>query len=549
MQVPEASEAAWRSPLTALSSASPAAPSTAQVERAAARPAASGTPSSRKRRPRRARPAAAGARRQGPRDRASPASTGTTPQPPRCTTGIAEFDRVCGGGLVRGLGAAGRRRSRHRQVDAAAAGRGRARAPERGRAPTSPAKRRSTRSGCAPSGWAWPTRRWSSPPRPRCATSSPRSSGPTRPRSPSSIRSRPCGSTRSTAAPGTVTQVRASAQATGRARQAPRRRACCWSATSPRTAQIAGPRVLEHMVDTVLYFEGERGHQFRILRAVKNRFGADRRDRRVRDGRPRPVRGRQSVGPVPRRARAATSRAPASSPASRARGRCWSRSRRWSRPPPTARRAAPWSAGTPAGWPWCWRCWRRAAASRIGGQRRLSERRRRPAHQRAGGRPGGRRGAGLLARPTSRCRADWWCSARSAWPARSAPVGQREARLREAAKLGFRSALVPARPGRQRRGRGAPRASPLTKSSIWPTLWLASSAIGPSSDRVARAPGRSASMPERSSSGPWISSASPSSTSPSSSSPCSARPSACRAGFAHAVLFIVSWVGAGLDRA
>jgi len=36
---------------------------------------------------------------------------------------------------------------------------------------------------------------------------------------------------------------------------------------------IAGPKVLEHMVDTVLYFEGERGHQFRILRAVKNRFG------------------------------------------------------------------------------------------------------------------------------------------------------------------------------------------------------------------------------------------------------------------------------------
>ena len=37
---------------------------------------------------------------------------------------------------------------------------------------------------------------------------------------------------------------------------------------------IAGPRVLEHMVDTVLYFEGERGHHFRILRAVKNRYGA-----------------------------------------------------------------------------------------------------------------------------------------------------------------------------------------------------------------------------------------------------------------------------------
>jgi len=37
---------------------------------------------------------------------------------------------------------------------------------------------------------------------------------------------------------------------------------------------IAGPRVLEHMVDTVLYFEGERGYNFRILRAVKNRFGS-----------------------------------------------------------------------------------------------------------------------------------------------------------------------------------------------------------------------------------------------------------------------------------
>ncbi|MGC8602934.1 MAG: DNA repair protein RadA [Desulfomonilaceae bacterium] len=37
---------------------------------------------------------------------------------------------------------------------------------------------------------------------------------------------------------------------------------------------IAGPKVLEHMVDTVLYFEGDRGHPYRILRAVKNRFGS-----------------------------------------------------------------------------------------------------------------------------------------------------------------------------------------------------------------------------------------------------------------------------------
>ena len=37
---------------------------------------------------------------------------------------------------------------------------------------------------------------------------------------------------------------------------------------------IAGPRMLEHMVDCVLYFEGERHHTYRLLRAVKNRFGS-----------------------------------------------------------------------------------------------------------------------------------------------------------------------------------------------------------------------------------------------------------------------------------
>lgn len=41
-----------------------------------------------------------------------------------------------------------------------------------------------------------------------------------------------------------------------------------------KEGQLAGPRILEHMVDTVIYFEGERHHSYRILRAVKNRFGA-----------------------------------------------------------------------------------------------------------------------------------------------------------------------------------------------------------------------------------------------------------------------------------
>ena len=74
------------------------------------------------------------------------------------------------------------------------------------------------------------------------------------------------------AAPGTVTQVRACSNELIRfAKQ--RQAAVFLVGHVTKDGQIAGPRVLEHMVDTVLYFEGERGHQFRILRAVKNRFG------------------------------------------------------------------------------------------------------------------------------------------------------------------------------------------------------------------------------------------------------------------------------------
>ena len=73
-------------------------------------------------------------------------------------------------------------------------------------------------------------------------------------------------------APGTVAQVRASAAEL--IRHAKRRGAALLIVGHvTKDGAIAGPRVLEHMVDTVLYFEGERGHQFRILRSVKNRFG------------------------------------------------------------------------------------------------------------------------------------------------------------------------------------------------------------------------------------------------------------------------------------
>src|SRR5471030_2281530 len=75
------------------------------------------------------------------------------------------------------------------------------------------------------------------------------------------------------AAPGTIAQVRTAsfdlvryAKASGAA--------LLLVGHVTKEGQIAGPKQVEHLVDAVLYFEGERGHHFRILRAVKNRFGA-----------------------------------------------------------------------------------------------------------------------------------------------------------------------------------------------------------------------------------------------------------------------------------
>lgn len=73
-------------------------------------------------------------------------------------------------------------------------------------------------------------------------------------------------------APGTVSQVRASAQELIRFAKE-RGTAVVLVGHVTKDGAIAGPRVLEHMVDTVLSFEGERSHQYRILRAIKNRFG------------------------------------------------------------------------------------------------------------------------------------------------------------------------------------------------------------------------------------------------------------------------------------
>ena len=74
------------------------------------------------------------------------------------------------------------------------------------------------------------------------------------------------------AAPGSVSQVRSSAhELTSYAKR--KGVSVIMVGHVTKDGQIAGPRIVEHMVDTVLYFEGERNHQFRLLRAVKNRFG------------------------------------------------------------------------------------------------------------------------------------------------------------------------------------------------------------------------------------------------------------------------------------
>ena len=76
-----------------------------------------------------------------------------------------------------------------------------------------------------------------------------------------------------TSAPGSVSQIRESAaQLMIHAKQTNTPTFLVGHVT--KDGSIAGPRILEHMVDTVLYFEGDKGHPYRILRAVKNRFGS-----------------------------------------------------------------------------------------------------------------------------------------------------------------------------------------------------------------------------------------------------------------------------------
>ena len=218
------------------------------------------------------------------------------------------------------------------------------------------------------------------------------------------------------AAPGTIAQVRTAsfdlvryAKASGAA--------LLLVGHVTKEGQIAGPKAVEHLVDAVLYFEGERGHHFRVLRAVKNRFGADRRDRRVRNDRARA----SPKSPILRRCFWATATArrpvPRCSPGSKARG-----------PLLVEIQALVAAAGygTPRRAVVGWDTGRLAmilavldarAGLGIGGSRCLSECRRRPEDRRAGRRSGGGGGAGFVLRRRAVAARNACSSAKSAFRA------------------------------------------------------------------------------------------------------------------------------------
>ncbi|MBP9232463.1 MAG: DNA repair protein RadA, partial [Phenylobacterium sp.] len=194
-----------------------------------------------------------------------------TPAPPRIQTGVAEFDRVCGGGVVPGSaillgGDPGVGKSTLLlQVAAFAARRGAKCAYISGEEAVEQVRSRAQRMGLA--------------------------DAPVRLAAETSLREIVEGLKREKfdlviidsiqtmwsdaheAGPGSVTQVRA---ATGELVRLAKKQGVAIILVGHVTKEgtIAGPRVIEHMVDAVLAFEGERGYPFRILRGVKNRFGA-----------------------------------------------------------------------------------------------------------------------------------------------------------------------------------------------------------------------------------------------------------------------------------
>jgi DNA repair protein RadA/Sms len=219
-------------------------------------------------------------------------------------------------------------------------------------------------------------------------------------------------------APGSVAQVReCAAQLTRMAKQAGLTLVLVGHVT--KEGSLAGPRVLEHMVDTVLYFEGDTHSSFRLIRAIKNRFGAINElgvfamtDRGLKG-----VANPSALFLSQHDARVAGSCVLVTQ---EARDRCWSRSRRWSTPPTCRTRAGCRSASTRSGWRCCSPCCIVTPGSRRSTRTYSST----PSAACASpSRPPIWQCSSRSCRrcATGRCRADWWRSARSAWRARSVP--------------------------------------------------------------------------------------------------------------------------------
>src|SRR5579862_6695785 len=197
--------------------------------------------------------------------------TGASPAPSRIETGVAEFDRVCGGGVARGSavlvgGDPGVGKSTLLlQVVGEAALRGAACAYISGEEAVEQVRARATRMGFAHSGVKL------------AAETAVRdiADGLKRERFDlvvvDSIQT--LWSDMHEAGPGSVTQVRAAVGELVRLAKT-RGVAILLVGHVTKDGQIAGPKVVEHMVDAVLSLEGERGYPFRVLRAGKNRFGA-----------------------------------------------------------------------------------------------------------------------------------------------------------------------------------------------------------------------------------------------------------------------------------
>ena len=105
-----------------------------------------------------------------------------------------------------------------------------------------------------------------------------------------------------------------------------------------KDGSLAGPKALEHVVDTVLYFEGERHHSHRVVRAVKNRFGAVSELGVFEMTSERAAAGAESVQALPGRAADQRAGVGGASARSKGRGRSWPKCRRSSAPAPTAPR-------------------------------------------------------------------------------------------------------------------------------------------------------------------------------------------------------------------